>query len=94
MALYWTARLQQHGRFGRRIAIQIGTVDAPEIHFGFVQGSSELSIDNYVSQTKLTTVSRNDKLSKKAIKVADALEAEGKIDKYQSVIGKLEKAEG
>jgi hypothetical protein len=49
----------------------------------------ELSVDNYIARAKLTTVSEPDSLLKKLIGSAEALQAEGKIDKkYLQVVRK------
>lgn len=50
----------------------------------------ELSIENYIEQTKLATINPNEKLALKATKVGDDLKAKGKItDKYHGEIKKL-----
>lgn len=91
----WTARLQRHREIWEELQFKLEMSEHPNAISVLLRVLLELSIDNYVSQTRLATVHENDKLSKKAIKVADALEAAGKIDKkYQAVIRKLEKAEG
>jgi len=55
----------------------------------------ELSIENYVKQTSLATVYENDKLSRKAAKIADHMNENAKIDKkYMGAIKKMEQGEG
>ena len=55
----------------------------------------ELSIENYVKRTPVSKVQENDKLSRRAAKVADDMHAAGNIDKkYHGAITKLQQGEG
>ncbi|TIX52679.1 MAG: hypothetical protein E5V33_28300, partial [Mesorhizobium sp.] len=52
------------------------------------------SVDNFIQKTSLATAHENDKLSLKALKVAEDMYSRGEIDrKYLGVIKKLQQGE-
>jgi hypothetical protein len=90
----WTAHLQRHREIWEELQFRLKLNDHPNAISVLLRVLLELSIDNYVKSVPLATVHENDKLARKAAKVAEDMHVKGKIDgKYLGVINKLQQAE-
>lgn len=93
--IVWTARLQRHREIWEELQFKLELSEHPNAISVLLRVLVELSIENYVKQTSLATVYENDKLSRKAAKVADHMNENAKIDKkYMGAIKKMEQGEG
>ena len=91
----WQSHLQRHRAIWDELQFQLKLTDHPNAISVLFRVLFELSIDNYITRTGLTTAHPNDKLSLKAIKVGDDLLAKKKIDaKYAGIVRKLPQADG
>lgn len=90
----WPGRLQRHRAIWEELQFRLVLAEHPNAISVLLRVLLELAIDNYVAQTKLSTIHANDKLSLRAGKVADDLLANSKIDKkYHGVIKKAQQGE-
>jgi hypothetical protein len=91
----WTARLQRHREIWEELQFKLELSQHPNAISVLLRVLLELSVDNYLKATSLTTVHENDKLARKAAKIAEDMRYQGKIDqKYLGVINKLQQGEG
>jgi hypothetical protein len=91
----WTARLQRHKEIWEELQFRLELSKHPNAISVLLRVLLELSVDNYLKQTSLATVHENDKLARKAAKVAEDMHGKGKIDaKYLGAINKLQQGEG
>lgn len=91
----WEAHLQRHRDIWNELQFDLKLDDHPNAISVLFRVLLELSIDNYITRTKLAGVQPGDKLVNKALKVGDDLLAKNKIDrKYAGVIKKLPQADG
>jgi len=90
----WTAHLQRHRAIWEELQFQLDLSKHPNAISVLLRVLFEISIENYLSRTKVKIVHDNDKLSNKATKIAEHLLANGKIDKKQAdVIKKMHHSE-
>jgi hypothetical protein len=90
----WSAHLQRHREIWEELQFKLELPEHPNAISVLLRVLLELSVDNYVQRTTLTTVHENDKLARKASKVAEDLFARKKIDrKYLGAINKLQQGE-
>ncbi len=91
----WSAHLQRQREIWEELQFKLELGHHPNAISVLLRVLLELSVDNYVKRTPASGVQENDKLSRKAAKVADDMHAAGKIDKkYQGVIQKRQQGEG
>jgi hypothetical protein len=87
----WAGRLQRHRAIWDELQFRLHLADHPNAISVLFRVLLELSIENYISQSALATVHQNDKLSRRALCVAQDLHRKGKIDqKYVGVLQKFQ----
>jgi hypothetical protein len=90
----WAAHLQRHHEIWEELQFRLELGEHPNAISVHLRVLLELAIDNYVKRTPLESVHENDKLARKAAKVAANMHANGKIDaKYLGAITKLQQGE-
>ena len=90
----WPAHLQRHRAIWEELQYKLELSEEPNAISVLLRVLLELAIDNYVKRSQPAGVQEADKLSQKAVKVAAALHAQGKIDKkYLGAIRKLQQGE-
>ncbi|WP_380926155.1 hypothetical protein [Sphingomonas leidyi] len=87
----WVGRLQRHHAIWEELQFKLELSEHPNAISVLFRVLLELSVDNYIAQTNLTTVNDGDKLAKKILKAAEDLHAQGKITaKYRDVFRKAQ----
>ena len=87
----WMGRLQRHRAIWEELQFRLELSEHPNAVSVLLRVLLELSVDNYVTQTKLASVHTNDKLAAKLLKVAESLHQQTKIDaKYFGVFKKAQ----
>jgi hypothetical protein len=90
----WSGRLQRHHEIWDELQFHLNLNDHRNAISVLIRVLIELSVENYITQTKLSTIVANDTLSKRVLKVADDLSKNGKIDsKYLELIRKFPQAD-
>ena len=90
----WSAHLQRHRAIWEELQYKLELSEEPNAISVLLRVLLELSIDNYVKRVQPAGAQEDDKLSRKAAKVAEDLHAKGKIDKkYLGAINKLQQGE-
>lgn len=90
-AIAWAGRLQRHRAIWDELQFRLHLSEHPNAISVLFRVLLELSIDNYLSQIPLTSAQQNDKLAKRALKIAEDLHSRGKIDqKYVQVFQKFQ----
>lgn len=90
----WSGRLQKHRAIWEELQFQLHLADHPNAISVLFRVLLELSVENYVGQTTLTTVKDKDTLAKRTLRVAEDLQGKGKIDnKYLGVFRKFQAIE-
>lgn len=90
----WPAHLQRHREIWEELQFKLELEEHPNAISVLLRVLLELAIDNYVKRSALSTVHDNDKLARKASKVATDLRTKNKIDdKYLGAINKLQQGE-
>lgn len=85
----WAGRLQRQRAIWEELQFKLELDEHPNAIAVLCRVLLELSVDNYISQAKLTTTSESDALLKKLICAAENLHSQGKINKrYVEVIRK------
>ncbi len=85
----WSGRLQRHHAIWDELQFALELENHPNAVAVLCRVLLELSVDNYISQSKITTVSEPDALVKKIVSCAEYLESKGKIDtRYLQVVRK------
>lgn len=85
----WAGRLQRHRAIWEELQFKLELEEHPNAIAVLCRVLLELSVDNYIKQSKITTVVENDALLKKLISAAENLHKDGKISKkYVEVIRK------
>lgn len=85
----WSGRLQRHHSIWDELQFSLDLEHHPNAIAVLCRVLLELSVDNYIGQSKISTVSEADPLVKKIVGCAEELEAKGKIEKrYLQVIRK------
>jgi hypothetical protein len=84
-----SGRLQRHRAIWEELQFSLDLENHPNAIAVLCRVLLELSVDNYIAQSKIATVSEADALVKKIISGAEDLEAKGKLEKrYLQVIRK------
>jgi len=84
-------RLQRHRAIWEELQFRLQLTDHPNAISVLFRVLFELSIENYIERTNLSSVHPNDKLARKALQVAEDLHSKKKIDqKYLGVFQKLQ----
>ncbi|WP_229005131.1 hypothetical protein [Roseibium aggregatum] len=85
----WSGRLQRHRAIWEELQFSLELEHHPNAIAVLCRVLLELSVDNYIDQAKVATVSESDALVKKIVGCAEDLEAKGKIDKrYLQIVRK------
>lgn len=85
----WTGRLQRQRSIWEELQFKLDLNEHPNAIAVLCRVLLELSVDNYIKQTKLTTAAENDALVKKLVACAEDLNTRGKVDKrYVEVVRK------
>lgn len=85
----WAGRLQRQRAIWEELQFKLELDEHPNAIAVLCRVLLELSVDNYISQAKLTTTSESDALLKKLICAAENLHSQGKISKrYVEVVRK------
>jgi hypothetical protein len=85
----WAGRLQRQRAIWEELQFKLVLDEHPNAIAVLCRVLLELSVDNYIKQSKLTTASESDALLKKLICVAENLSSQGKINKrYVEVVKK------
>lgn len=88
-AIAWTGRLQRQRSIWEELQFKLDLDEHPNAIAVLCRVLLELSVDNYIKQTKLATTTENDALVKKLVACAEDLLARGKIEKrYLEVVRK------
>ncbi len=86
----WAGRLQRHRQIWEELQFRLLLTEHPNAISVLFRVLLDLSIENYLSQVSLLTVKPNDNLAKRALRIAENLEATGKIgQKYLDVFKKF-----
>lgn len=89
-AIAWAGRIQRHRAIWEELQFHLKLADHPNAISVLFRVLVELATENYIEQTKLTTVAQNDNLARRVQKVAQHLKAHGKIDqKYFQLLDKF-----
>src|SRR5215470_4599394 len=89
--IIWAGRLQRHRAIWEELQFRLQLTDHPNAISVLFRVLFELSIENYIERTNLSSVHPNDKLARKALQVAEDLHSKKKIDqKYLGVFQKLQ----
>ena len=89
-SIAWSGRLQRHHAIWEELQFHLNLSDHPNAISVLFRVLLELSIENYIQQTKLTTVNAGDKLARRVLRVAEDLHRSGKIDqKYFELLEKF-----
>jgi hypothetical protein len=87
----WPGRLQRHHTIWEELQFKLNLSDHPNAISVLFRVLFELSVENYIAQTKLTTITDKDGLGKRVLRVAEDLHANGKIDKkYLGIFQKMQ----
>lgn len=90
----WAGRLQRHHAIWDELQFHLNLNDHRNAISVLIRVLIELSVENYIAQTNLSTIAANDTLSKRVLRVADDLHNKGKIDqKYLELIRKFPQAD-
>jgi hypothetical protein len=93
-AISWPGRLQRHRAIWEELQFHLKLAEHPNAISVLLRVLFELSVENYISQINLNTVTDKDTLVRRAVKVAEDLHANGKIDKkYLDACKKLQQNE-
>jgi hypothetical protein len=86
----WAGRLQRHRQIWEELQFRLLLTEHPNAISVLFRVLLDLSIENYLSQVPLSTIKSNDSLAKRALRIAENLEATGKISqKYLDVFKKF-----
>jgi hypothetical protein len=86
----WGGRIQRHRAIWEELQFHLQFAAQPNAISVLFRVLFELSVENYVNQRKPLTIKPNDNLARRALRVAEDLHANGKIDqKYLGVFKKL-----
>lgn len=90
----WPAHLHRHREIWEELQYKLELETHPNAISVLLRVLLELSIDNYIARSALSTIQDGEKLSKKIAKVGADLNAKGKIDKkYLGALAKLQQGE-
>jgi hypothetical protein len=89
-AIAWAGRIQRHREIWEELQFHLNLDDHKNAISVLFRVLVELATENYIEQTKLSTINHNDALAKRVLKVAQDLETHGKIDqKYLQLLSKF-----
>jgi hypothetical protein len=87
----WPGRLQRHHAIWEELQFRLELAKHPNAISVLLRVLLELSVENYIAQTGVTTVHVNDKLGARVTKAGQHMYAAGKIDqKHLGVITKFQ----
>jgi hypothetical protein len=87
----WSGRLQRHRAIWEELQFKLELAQHPNAISVLLRVLLELAVENYIAHASLSTVHENDKLAKKALKVAEDLHSKAKITaKYRDVFKKAQ----
>jgi len=90
----WSGRIQRHRAIWEELQFHLNLTDHPNAISVLLRVLVELSVENYISQTRLETVQSNDNLARRVLKVSDHLRSQGKINqKYFELLSKFPQAD-
>lgn len=93
-SIAWPERLQRHKAIWEELQFKLDLQAHPNAVSVLFRVLLELSIENYMSEAKPSSIHHNDKLAKKMLKVAEHLHAQGSLDhKYLAELKKVQNAE-
>lgn len=86
----WAGRIQRHRQIWEELQFHLNLSDHANAISVLFRVLVELATENYIDQTKLSTINQGDSLARRVLKVAADLEAHGKIDqKYLQLLSKF-----
>lgn len=89
-SIAWSGRLQRHHAIWEELQFHLNLSDHPNAISVLFRVLLEVSVENYIQQNKLTTVSESDTLARRVLRVAQDLHKNGKIDqKYFELLEKF-----
>jgi hypothetical protein len=89
-SIAWSGRLQRHRAIWEELQFHLNLGDHPNAISVLFRVLLELSVENFIQQSKLTTVSEGDALARRVLRVAQDLHNNGKIDrKYFELLEKF-----
>jgi len=87
----WAGRLQRHRAIWEELQFCLYLEDHPNAISVLLRVLLELAVENYLAQVPLATVNPNDTLARQTLRIAEDLQAKGKIDrKYLGVFQKFQ----
>lgn len=90
----WPGRLQRQKAIWEELQFHLKLAEHPNAISVLLRVLFELSVENYIMQVSLSSVTEKDTLVRRAVKVAEDLHAKGKIDKkYLDTCKKLQQNE-
>jgi hypothetical protein len=93
-AIAWAGRIQRHRAIWEELQFHLNLDDHANAISVLFRVLVELATENYIEQTRLATVKQNDTLARRVLRVAEDLEAHGKINrKYLELLGKFPQAD-
>ncbi len=93
-SIAWAGRIQRHRAIWEELQFHLNLDDHPNAISVLFRVLLELSVANYIDQTRLSTVGVNDSLAKRVLRVAEDLHKNSKIDqKYFELISKFPQAD-
>jgi len=93
-AIAWAGRIQRHRAIWEELQFHLNLTDHANAISVLFRVLVELATENYIDQTKLSTINQNDSLARRVLKVAQDLESHGKIDqKYLQLLSKFPQAD-
>jgi hypothetical protein len=89
--IIWAGRLQRHREIWEELQFRLHLTEHPNAISVLFRVLLELSVENYIERTSLARIGQNDKLARKAMRVAEDLYAKKKIDqKHLQVFQKFQ----
>ena len=89
-SIAWSGRLQRHRAIWEELQFHLNLSDHANAISVLFRVLLEFSVENYIQQTKLSTVNDGDKLARRVLRVAEDLHKKGKIDrKYFELLEKF-----
>src|SRR5262249_48944510 len=93
-SITWSGRLQRIRAIWEELQFHLNLSDHPNAISVLLRVLVELSVENYIKQTKLTPVAASDSLARRVLRVAEDLRKKHKIDqKYFELLRKFPQAD-
>jgi hypothetical protein len=93
-AIAWAGRIQRHRAIWEELQFHLNLQDHANAISVLFRVLVELATENYIEQTSLATIKQQDTLAKRVLKVAEELQAHGKINrKYLELLSKFPQAD-